>query len=393
MRERTCDNPFAQDEQYRPLFSLTQGAVKGTSMEFETTSSAAAAAPRGFSATSGLTRNRAFACQLATMAAVSLAIVLAAAFFSSVSAAAWAACTGAACCLLFVAFSLWRYREISRLAAEVDEVLHGGRRVSFSDCREGDVAVLRTEISKMIARLARTSEQLQSEKTALADALADISHQIRTPLTAMSLLVPVAERAADDVARRSALRELDGMVERVSWLVTTLLKLARIDAGVMRLERRQAHVADVAARALAPLELSLDVRGIACSVNVGESTFEGDEAWTAEALENIVKNCAEATGSGGSVRIEASEDALATRIRVSDNGPGIAPEDLPHVFERFYRGSRLAATADSSANSQGFGVGLSLAQALISAQGGSLRARNLAEGGACFEITFPKMNV
>lgn len=362
-------------------------------MEFETTSSAAAAAPRGFSATSGLTRNRAFACQLATMAAVSLAIVLAAAFFSSVSAAAWAACTGAACCLLFVAFSLWRYREISRLAAEVDEVLHGGRRVSFSDCREGDVAVLRTEISKMIARLARTSEQLQSEKTALADALADISHQIRTPLTAMSLLVPVAERAADDVARRSALRELDGMVERVSWLVTTLLKLARIDAGVMRLERRQAHVADVAARALAPLELSLDVRGIACSVNVGESTFEGDEAWTAEALENIVKNCAEATGSGGSVRIEASEDALATRIRVSDNGPGIAPEDLPHVFERFYRGSRLAATADSSANSQGFGVGLSLAQALISAQGGSLRARNLAEGGACFEITFPKMNV
>lgn len=368
-------------------------------MEFESTSSAAAAVPGGFSAAGGALRNRAFARQLSAMIAVSAAIALAAAWGSGEAAAAWAVLAGAACCVLFAVFSVRRYREISRLAAEVDEVLHGGRRVSFSDCREGDVSILRTEVSKMVARLARTSELLQAEKTALADALADISHQIRTPLTAMSLLVPVAERAADDASRRSALRELEGMVERVSWLVTALLKLARIDAGVMRLERRRVRVADVAVRALAPLELSLDVHGVACSVNVGEAAFEGDAAWTAEALENIVKNCAEAAGSGGSVRIEAVEDALATRVRVSDDGPGIAPEDMPHVFERFYRGARAEgaagehASAGDPANPQGFGVGLSLAKALVGAQGGSLRARNRPEGGACFEMTFPKMNV
>lgn len=254
----------------------------------------------------------------------------------------------------------------------------------------------------MVARLARTSEQLKAEKTALADALADISHQIRTPLTAMSLLVPVAERAADERARLSALRELEGMVERVSWLVTALLKLARIDAGVMSFESRPVRVADVAARALAPLELPLDVQGVAWSMDVGDAKFEGDAAWTAEALENIVKNCAEATGEGGTVRIEAKEDALSTRIRISDDGPGIAAEDLPHVFERFYRGrsdaegraeGESAGARNGSVEPKGFGIGLSLAQALVSAQGGSLRARNLPEGGACFEIAFPKMNV
>ena len=355
----------------------------------QATESAAKGIERPVFSAGGVFRNRVFVRQLVAMAVVSAVIALAAAWAAGeAAAAAWPASVGAACCILFAAFSRQRYREIARLAAEMDEVLHGGRRVSFSDCREGDVAILRTEVSKMVARLSRTSEQLRAEKTALADALADISHQIRTPLTAMSLLVPVAERAADGQARRNALRELEGMVERVSWLVTTLLKLARLDAGVMALEKCPVRVADVAARALAPLEMMMDVRGVACSASVGDEAFEGDAAWTAEALENIVKNCAEAAGEGGAVRIEASEDALATRIRVSDDGPGISAEDLPHVFERFYRGR-----ADDSANPQGFGVGLSLAQALVSAQGGSLRARNLPEGGACFEMAFPKMNV
>lgn len=386
-------------------------------MEAETRPRFAAAVPTGFSTMGGLFRNRLFVLQFAVMAFAAAALAVVAGVATTAASAGWVAVTGATCCVLFAAFSWRRYREIARLAAEMDEVLHSGRRVTFTDCREGDVAILRSEVSKMVARLARTSEQLKAEKTALADALADISHQIRTPLTAMSLLVPVAERADDEAARRRALRELEGMVERVSWLVTALLKLARIDAGVMRLERRRVRVADVVARALAPLELSLDVQGVAWSMDVGDATFEGDAAWTAEALENIVKNCAEATGEGGAVRIEAKEDALATRIRISDDGPGIAAEDLPHVFERFYRGSRAetpactetlsgkadrlgdaaaapAAVGDNDpVNPQGFGIGLSLAQALVSAQGGSLRARNLPEGGACFEIAFPKMNV
>ena len=112
-------------------------------------------------------------------------------------------------CALFAAFSTRRYREIARLAAEVDEVLHGGRRIDFADYREGDVAVLKNELAKMTAALAGATERLGKEKAALADALADVSHQIRTPLTAIGLLVPAIEDAAGPAERTRALRELE----------------------------------------------------------------------------------------------------------------------------------------------------------------------------------------
>ena len=138
----------------------------------------------------------------------------------------WVAVTGAVLLAVFLAVSLYRHRQIRRLAEEIDEVLHSGRTVDFSNCREGDVAVLANELSKMVSRLARTRDQLARERNALADSLADVSHQIRTPLTAITLMLPVVERADDARERKRAVRELESMIERVSWLVTTLLKIA-----------------------------------------------------------------------------------------------------------------------------------------------------------------------
>ena len=138
----------------------------------------------------------------------------------------WVAGTGAVLLAVFLVVSLYRHRQIRRLAEEIDEVLHSGRTVDFSNCREGDVAVLANELSKMVSRLSRTRDQLSRERNALADSLADVSHQIRTPLTAITLMLPVVERADDARERKRAVRELESMIERVSWLVTTLLKIA-----------------------------------------------------------------------------------------------------------------------------------------------------------------------
>ena len=151
----------------------------------------------------------------------------------------WVAGTGAVLLAVFLVVSLYRHRQIRRLAEEIDEVLHSGRTVDFSNCREGDVAVLANELSKMVSRLSRTRDQLARERNALADSLADVSHQIRTPLTAIALMLPVVERADDARERKRAVRELESMIERVSWLVTTLLKIAKVDAGAMHVERRE----------------------------------------------------------------------------------------------------------------------------------------------------------
>lgn len=225
----------------------------------------------------GLTRNRAFACQLALLAGALAVFAAAAAAVEGPRAGLWVLAAGALACALFATFSLRRYRQIARLASEVDEVLHGGRRIAFSDYREGDLAVLRNELAKMVAALRTATERLDAEKNALADALADVSHQIRTPLTAMGLLIGTAERTSDEAERIRALHELETLVSRVGWLVTALLKLAKADAGAIRVQARPVDAARLVRDALAPLAGAFDLRDVACETHVDEgASFNGD---------------------------------------------------------------------------------------------------------------------
>ena len=311
------------------------------------------------------------------------------AVFAPADAKLWVAVCGIACLVLFLAFSFWRHKEIRRLASQIDEVLHNGRSLDFTSYREGDVAVLANELGKMVARLSRLSDSLSKERNALADALADISHQTRTPLTAISLRLPAIEAAEDPRERKRLVRELESMIERMSWLQTTLLKIAKVDAGAIHVERRKVLVDEIVQRAIKPLEPSFDLRDITLLVELDEDVaFQGDLLWSAEAIQNIAKNCMEHTPAGGAVRIKAGENALATTIIITDTGAGFAEADLPHLFDRFYRGTNANAP-----EKEGFGIGLSLAQSLISVQGGTIRAGNSAEGGARFQIAFPKITV
>lgn len=342
--------------------------------------------------------NPSFVKRLLIECACTAVIAMAALATSGRAAAMWAGIAGAAGIVFFMVVSEKRYREMVHLSCEVDEVLRSGRAIDLADYREGDLAILKNQLAKMIDALRGKTERLGQEKSDLAHALADVSHQIRTPLTAMGLTLAVAQETDDERARARALRELEGMIERVGWLVSALLKLAKADAGAITVQATRVEARQVVARAMGPLAASLDLRGVTCEVHCeGDPHFTGDMAWSAEALENVLKNCMEHTPAGGAIRVSVRQDALACRIRVTDTGPGIAPEDLPHVFERFYRGKGSAmATEGERADgprAQGFGIGLALAQSLMAAQGGTLRASNAPEGGARFDFTFPSVVV
>lgn len=323
---------------------------------------------------------------------------------SAASAALFAAIctfvTGLIVTVIFIILTNRRYHALAKMAANLDRVLAGERDIRLRDMSEGELAILSSEIDKVIARLNLTVDELQAEKLALSDALADISHQLKTPLTSIAISTELirdrlsARGDSEDLVER--LRLIQTLQARVEDLVAALLKLARIDAGVIKLVRGAVDARELVRKSFEPLAIAFDIADVRFSADVQDgASYEGDLTWSVEALENILKNCMEHTPAGGCVSVRVTEDVLACRIRIEDTGPGIAESDLPHIFERFYRGSRDTDTASSEVNPAGVGIGLALSKSLVTAQGGTLTAENLRDEngnitGAAFNLVFFK---
>lgn len=308
--------------------------------------------------------------------------------------------TGLIVTVIFIILTNRRYRALANMAANLDRVLAGERDIRLRDMSEGELAILSSEIDKVIARLNLTVDELQAEKLALSDALADISHQLKTPLTSIAISTELirdrlsARGDSEDLVER--LRLIQTLQARVEDLVSALLKLARIDAGVIKLVCGAVDARELVRKSFEPLAIAFDIADVRFSADVQDgASYEGDLTWSVEALENILKNCMEHTPAGGCVSVRVTEDVLACRIRIEDTGPGIAESDLPHIFERFYRGSRDANAAPSEVNPAGVGIGLALSKSLVTAQGGTLTAENLRDEngnvtGAAFNLVFFK---
>lgn len=351
-------------------------------------------------------RNREIARFSAGVLAIFAAAVAAAYCFVGDAAAACVAATVILLTCVFAVFTHARYQELSLLSSKIDAILNGDRNLSFEGMQEGELSILANELDKMVSRLYLTTDQLERESASLADSLADISHQLKTPMTSMSIMcelmktrVRESSNIDEDDARYllGKLRSVQLLQERVRWLVSVLLKLARIDAGVVKLATQQVDAAVVVKEAAESLAIPFDLANVELVLNLEDgSSYIGDAAWSREAILNVMKNCMEHAGEGGCVEVSVSHDALACRICIQDTGPGISPEDLPHVFERFYRGEDSGEV--TATDSSGVGIGLSLAQSLVSAQGGAIKASNARDRdgavlGARFDIVFFSVTV
>ena len=337
-------------------------------------------------------------------ASINEAASMAASGASAAEAALFAAMrtliTGLTVTAVFMILTSRRYRALANMASNLDRVLAGERDIRLRDMSEGELAILSSEIDKVIARLNLTVDELQAEKLALSDALADISHQLKTPLTSIAISTELirdrlSERGdSEDLVER--LRLIQTLQARVENLVAALLKLARIDAGVIKLVCGTVDARELVRKSFEPLAIAFDIADVRFDADVQDgASYEGDLMWSVEALENILKNCMEHTPAGGRVSLRVTEDVLACRIRIEDTGPGIAESDLPHIFERFYRGSRAADTGSSEVDPAGIGIGLALSKSLVTAQGGTLTAENLRDEsgnvtGAAFNLVFFK---
>ena len=278
-----------------------------------------------------------------------------------------------------------RYKTITRLSENINKILHGDNTIEIENYSEGELGILHSEIYKMTIRLREQQQKLINDKVFLADSIADISHQIRTPLTSINLMVELLSDPDITVERRMKLiRDLKGMLNRIDWLIVALLKMSKLDAGTVNFNQETLTMKELMNKACSPLLVPIELRGQELNIKV-EGTFTGDISWTCDAVGNIVKNCMEHTPEGGKLEITATENPIYSEIIITDSGCGISKDDLPHIFERFYKGDK--------SNDKSFGIGLALARMIITSQNGTVKAENRKEKGAKFTIRFYKVTV
>lgn len=283
----------------------------------------------------------------------------------------------------FFAFTKDRYNSIAQISNEIDRVLHNDEHIFINETEEGELSILQSEITKMTLRIREQNDALKQEKTHLADSLADIAHQLRTPLTSANLIISLLKNNPEECERKILLREAEDLFVQVDWLLTSLLKLSRLDAGIVVFQREYINIEKLVNASLRPFLIPIELRGISMEIKIPKNAaIYGDFGWISEAVQNILKNCIENAGENGNITIICEDNPLFTEIIIHDSGNGFEKQDMPYIFDRFYRGKNT--------NTAGYGIGLALCKTIIKEQGGTVTAKNHPKSGAVFLIRFTK---
>ncbi len=281
-------------------------------------------------------------------------------------------------------FTKWRYQEIAKLSSYLRRISSGDYSLDIRDNYEGELSILKSNIYKVTLMLSEKSTLLQQEKIRLTDAISDISHQLKTPLTSMMVMADLlSDPKLNEAKRVEFTRNIGVQLERMEWLVSSLLKLSKIDAGTAIFKKDEISLNQLIEKAVDPILIPMDIKEQTLKVTEdNNSIFVGDLNWTVEAVINLLKNSVEHTENGGEILISFLENALFTEITIKDNGKGIPKEDLPYIFKRFYKGKN--ASEDS------VGIGLAMAYSIIKSQNGDIEVISELGKGTEFKIKFYK---
>ena len=277
------------------------------------------------------------------------------------------------------------YNKIRKLSIYTNDILNNKYNMDIREYSEGDISNLKNDLYKMTIKLKEQNELSLKDKIYLQDTLSDISHQLKTPLTSMYV---INELLYDDKLDKSLKKELLNKskkgLERIEWLITSLLKMSRLDSGSEKLILENVKLINIINKTIEPIRIPLELKNI--NLNVSCSNYikvNVDVNWTTEALINILKNAMEHTLENGNINIVCSDNPLYTMISISDDGCGISKKDLPHIFERFYKGM---------SNKESIGIGLNMSKKIIENENGNISVKSKENEGTTFIIKLFKNN-
>lgn len=274
-------------------------------------------------------------------------------------------------------------KEINEVIKIIEEINNKNYSFKMKDINEEDLSLLKNEIYKTTIMLNEISEISKKDKKELEESLEDISHQLKTPLTSILIMIDTLldDEDMDQNTREDFLRNMKREVMNINFLVKSILKLSRLDTNTVKFISKKESVKEIIKEAILNVSLLSDLKNVKIETNLSDSFITCDYKWQIEALTNILKNSIEHSYENNKVLIESSENNAYVKITIKDFGTGIAKEDINHIFERFYKGK------DSDYDS--IGIGLALSKSIIEKQNGKISVES-SDDGTTFIIKYFK---
>lgn len=289
-------------------------------------------------------------------------------------------------CLILISCVIHEHKkmqkDIDKLTKYLKKINGGIYDLSVIDNKESQLSILKNEIYTTTVMLKELAGRELEDKRKLKDSLSNISHQLKTPLTSISLMLDnISNPDIDEQIKKDFLLDCHRQIDNLNFLIISMLKLSRFDACVVELVKEDINIKELIVNSLKNLEIMRELKNINIHVK-GQSSIKiiGDYKWELEAFSNIIKNAIEYTEENKNIYILFTDNSLYTTIKIIDEGPGLDKDEQKHIFERFYKGP------NSSSNN--FGIGLSLAKEIINYDGGKIRVESEKNKGTTFIIDF-----
>ena len=287
--------------------------------------------------------------------------------------------------IIFLRYNQSKDKKLNEITKYIEEINNKNYKLYIDDNTEDELSILQNEIYKTTIMLKEVADNSKEDKIKLKDSLSDISHQLKTPLTSITILIDniIENKDMDEATRTEFAKDIKREITNINFLVQSLLKLSKLDADSVKFMNEDVNISEIINNSIKNVSVLSDLKNIDIEVNGDKNAkIYCDLKWQVEAITNILKNCVEHSKSNGKVQISYEENQVYSIIKIRDYGVGIYKEDLPHIFERFYKGK--------NSSNESIGIGLALSKTIIESNNGYIGVESELEKGTEFIIKYFK---